>query len=308
VNGPTTGLRYVIITPARNEGKNIERLLASVTSQTVPPSKWIIVNDGSTDDTGDRVRDYLPRFPWIDLVDRPKVQDRNFASKVDGFNAGYRLAQELDFDIIGNIDADVSFDIDYFEFLLKKFAEDPALGVAGTPFVEDSGYSSVTDSYEGERHVAGGCQLFRRECFEEIGGYTAHRKGGIDWIAVTTARMKGWETRSFRDKSFHHHRRLGTGESNVFAAPFNYGRKDYYLGNHPLWEALRILYQMAKRPYALGGLALMCGYLWEAIRGEDRPITRELMAFHRKEEMQKLKVISRTIVKRKRTGIRTMDR
>ena len=158
-------------------------------------------------------------------------------------------------------------------------------------FTEDSGYSSSRDSFEGERHVAGGCQLFRGKCFEEIGGYIANRKGGIDWIAVTTARMRGWKTRSFGDRMFHHHRSLGTGESNSLAAFFNYGRKDYYLGNHPLWEMFRIIYRMAKKPYAVSGIVLLSGYLYEAFRREDRPVSEELVRFHRKEEMQKLKTI-----------------
>jgi len=301
MNGSINNFVYTIITPARNEGKNIGHLLASVTSQTVLPIKWIIVNDNSTDNTVDLVRDYLPRFPWIELVNMQNVRDRSFAAKVSCFNAGFQQVKMLDFDIIGNIDADVSFEVDYFEFLINKFAEDPNLGVAGTPFIEDSGYSSLYDSFEGENHVAGGCQLFRRKCFEEIGGYLANRKGGIDWIAVTTARMNGWKTRSFREKLFHHHRSLGTGESNSIAAFFNYGRKDYYLGNHPLWEILRIVYRMAKNPYAVGGLGLLSGYLWEAVLGKDRPVTQELIRFHRKEEMQKLKTIFRTIFTRNRT-------
>ncbi len=307
MDSSTTSLAYVIITPARNEGKNIGRLLSSVTSQTILPSKWIIVNDNSTDDTVELVRNCLPLFPWIELVNMNDVRDRSFAAKVDCFNAGLQRAKWLDFEIIGNIDADVSFEVDYFEFLLNKFAEDPNLGVAGTPFFEDSGYSSLHDSFEGERHVAGGCQLFRKKCFKEIGGYIANRKGGIDWIAVTTARMNGWKTRSFRDKMFHHHRSLGTGERSSFAAFFSYGRKDYYLGNHPLWEILRVIYQMAKKPYVVAGLVLLSGYFWEAFLRKDRPVTKELIKFHRKEEIQKMKTIFGAICTRNRADDRTMD-
>ncbi|MBP1658841.1 MAG: glycosyl transferase family 2 [Candidatus Aminicenantes bacterium] len=291
MNGPENGLVCVLITPARNESANIDRLLAAVTAQTVPPRRWIIVDDGSTDDTAERVRAYLPRFPWIELVSRREDRDRSFAAKVDGFNAGYERAKRHAFDIVGNLDADVSFEADYLEFLLGRFAADPSLGVAGTPFVEDSGYNTITDSFEGERHVAGGCQLFRRRCFEEIGGYVANPKGGIDWIAVTSARMKGWTTRSFRERSFHHHRSLGTGEGSPLAALFDYGRKDFYLGNHPLWEMLRVLYRMGRRPYLLGGLVLLTGYVRQALLREDRPVSPELIRFHRKEEMQKLKEI-----------------
>jgi len=282
---------YVIITPARNEENNIGRLINCVALQTCRPIKWVIVNDNSMDDTENVVDEFLTRFPWIELVTMRDVRDRSFSAKVDCFNAGLQRLEALDYDIIGNIDADVSFEADYFEYLLGKFADDPRLGVAGTPFVEDSGYNSSRDSHEGERHVAGGCQLFRRRCFNDIGGYRANRKGGIDWIAVTTARMRGWTTRSFGEKTFHHHRSLGTGESNAWSAFFSYGRKDYYLGNHPLWEMFRIVFRMAKRPWIVSGSLLLAGYLYEAFRQEDRPVSAELVRFHRREEMHKLKSI-----------------
>ena len=133
--------------------------------------------------------------------------------------------------------------------------------------------------------------MFRKECYQEIGGYVPNKAGGIDWIAVTTARMMGWTTQSFPQKVFYHHRALGTGDSNKTRSNFNYGRKDYYLGNHPLWEAFRILYRFTKRPYVLGGLVTLSGYLWALFTRMDRPISNELMAFHRNEEMRKLKAI-----------------
>ena len=291
-----TRLAYVIVTPARNEGNNIGRLISCVASQTCRPIKWVIVNDNSTDDTENVVGESLTRFPWIELVTMRDVRDRSFSAKVDCFNAGLRRLEAIDYDVIGNIDADVSFEADYFEFLLGKFADDPRLGVAGTPFVEDSGYNSSRDSHEGERHVAGGCQLFRRRCYDDIGGYIANRKGGIDWIAVTTARMRGWTTRSFGEKTFHHHRSLGTGESNPWSAFFSYGRKDYYLGNHPLWEMFRIVFRMAKKPRIAGGSLLLAGYLYEAFRREGRPVSAELVRFHRREEMRKLKSVFLTLL------------
>jgi len=173
---------------------------------------------------------------------------------------------------------------------MNKFAEDPSLGVAGTPFLEN-GYDSAKDSFEGENHVAGGCQLFRRQCFEEIGGYIGNPAGGIDWIAVTTARMKGWRTRSFLEKRFNHYRALGTAERGEIAALFSYGEKDYYLGNSPVWELFRVTYRMVHRPFLMAGLSLLAGYCWAASRRVRRPVSRELIRFHRREEMQKLRAI-----------------
>ena len=170
------------------------------------------------------------RFPWIELVQRSPRIDRSFAGKVHAFNAGLERVRSLEFDVIGNLDADLSFDPDYLEFLIGKFAEDPRLGVAGTPFTEDGGYDTARDSFEGENHVAGGCQLFRRQCFEEVGGYIPNPAGGIDWIAVTTARMKGWRTRSFPEKRFHHYRTLGTAGKSGLGSKLFVWRKGLLFG------------------------------------------------------------------------------
>jgi glycosyltransferase involved in cell wall biosynthesis len=287
--------KYVLVTPSRNEASFIEKTLESVVRQTVLPAKWVIVNDGSTDETGVVAAKYAGKYPWIEVVNLPVRQERNFAAKVNAFNAGQERVKDLDYELIGNLDSDVSLEEDHFEFLLLKFKDDARLGVAGTVFKEESGYNSETDSSEGQLHVSGQCQLFRRQCFQEIGGYFANKAGGIDWIAVTTARMKGWKTRSFREKSFFHHRHLGTAERSVFAAAFSYGEKDYYLGGHPIWELFRVGFRMLKRPYFVEGFALGLGYGWAAVRRLRRPISKELMAFHRREQMRKLKAIFRSI-------------
>jgi glycosyltransferase involved in cell wall biosynthesis len=291
-------MKYVLITPAHNEERFITKTLESMVAQTLLPERWIIVNDGSTDKTADIAADFARRFPWIELVHRSPRLDRHFGAKVHAFNAGLERVGSLDFDVIGNLDADISFDPDYLEFLIRKFAEDPRLGVAGTPFTEGEGYDSARDSFEGENHVAGGCQLFRRRCFEDVGGYTPNPAGGIDWIAVTTARMKGWRTRSFPQKRFHHYRPLGTAGKSGMAASFSYGEKDYYLGGSPLWQLFRVAYRTTKRP--LDGLALLVGYCWAAIRRAKRAVTRDLMHFHRREQMNKLKLIFHNLLRFKK--------
>ena len=284
-------MQYVLVTPARNEQDYIEKTVQSVIRQTKKPLTYCIVSDGSTDDTDKIVEKYAKAFDWIVLIRMSDKRERSFSAKVDCFNAGYKELKNQDFDVVGNLDADISFSEDYMEFLISKFETQDDLGVAGTPFIEDGGYSSISDSFEGRKHVAGGCQLFRKACFDDIGGYKANKAGGIDWIAVTTARMKGWTTQSFPQKVFSHHRSLGTGESNKFYSNFKYGQKDYYLGNHPLWETFRILYQLTKKPYVIGGLTTLLGYLWASLSRMERPISEELMAFHRDEEIRKLKAI-----------------
>lgn len=293
-------MNYVLITPARNEGRFIGKTLDSIVAQTLLPERWVIVDDGSTDDTSKIVESYTKRYPWIELVRRPERQDRNFAGKAHSVSAGLERLQSLEFEVMGNIDADVSFEPDYMEFLLERFSEDPRLGVAGTPFTQKGGYDSTKASFEGENYVAGPCQLFRYRCFQEIGGYIPNRAGGIDWIAVMTARMKGWKTRSFAEKRFHHYRTLGTAGRSTVAASFSYGEKDYYLGGSPVWQLFRVVYRMTKRPVLIDGLALLFGYCWAAIRRTKRPVSKELMRFHRREQMKKLRAIFGTLLRLKK--------
>lgn len=291
-------LKYVLITPACNEEAFIAKTLESMALQTHLPERWVVVDDGSTDRTAEIVEAYAARLPWIELVRNTNRKERTFASKVYAFNAGLEKIRSLEFDVIGNLDADISFGPDYLQFLMEKFSTDQRLGVAGTPFLEGDGYDSARDSFEGENHVAGGCQLFRRKCFSEIGGYIPNPAGGIDWIAVTTARMKGWKTQSFPEKRFHHYRTLGTAGRSNWAASFSYGEKDYYLGGSPLWQFFRVLYRSTKRP--LEGVALLSGYCWAAARRIKRPVSGELMHFYRREQMKKLRAIFRNLLKFKK--------
>jgi biofilm PGA synthesis N-glycosyltransferase PgaC len=281
-------VKYVLITPARNQPAFIEKTLDSVVAQTVLPERWIIVDDGSTDRTAQIVESYAKRRSWIELIRRSRRADRNFAGKAHAFNAGFERVRSLPFDVIGNLDADISFEPDYFEILIGKFCEFPKLGVAGTP-MREAKYHALKDSFYNERDVFGGCQLFRRHCFEDVGGYTPIQWGGIDWVAVRTARLKGWQTRSFSDRFFYHHRPMGATESTTWKAKFDYGRKDYFLGNHPLWQVFRVSFQMMKRPYVVGGLVLLLGYFYSFASRMERPVATELLKFHRQEQLERLK-------------------
>jgi biofilm PGA synthesis N-glycosyltransferase PgaC len=293
-------LHYVLITPSRNEEKYIEKTLESMIHQTVLPLKWVIVNDGSTDATAAIVGRYQASHPWIELVTLPPRKERHFAGKVLAFNEGLARVRDLPYDFIGNLDSDIDFGPDHFEFLLGKMIDNPRIGVGGTAYTQENGWDSTKDSFEGETCVHGACQLFRRACFEEIGGYVPNRGGGIDWIAVTTARMKGWQTRNFADRRFHHYRTMGTAERSKVGAMYDYGKKDYFLGGSPVWELFRAAYQMTKKPRLIGGLALFWGYCSEALRGAKRPVSPELMRFHRGEQSQKLRKILGTMIRLKK--------
>jgi glycosyltransferase involved in cell wall biosynthesis len=278
---------YILITPARNEARFIEQTIRSVIAQTIRPVRWIIVSDGSTDGTDEIVKGFLVENRWIELVRMPERRDRHFAAKVHCFNGGYQKVGNGSYEVIGNLDADITFESGYFEFLLKKFAEDPGLGVAGTPFVEGEG--SYDYRFTSVEHVSGACQLFRRQCFEEVGGYRPIKSGGIDWVAVTTARMKGWKTRTFTEKVSYHHRPMGTASSGQLKAWYNLGKQDYYLGGHPLWEAFRACLQMKNKPYVFGGMFLLAGFVWAFVTRIPRPIDAELIKFHQREQMQRLR-------------------
>jgi glycosyltransferase involved in cell wall biosynthesis len=259
-------LKYVLVTPARNEEAFIEGAILSVVSQTIRPERWVIVSDGSTDGTDEIIKQFAKEYAWIELLRMPEHRDRTFAAKAACFNAGYDRLKSGDFDLIGNLDADITLPDDYYEFLLGRFAEMPKLGVAGTPFIEDASRPqnhTYAHKFADLEHVSGACQMFRRQCFEEVEGYTPIKGGGIDWVAVTTARMKGWQTRTFVE--------------------------DYYVGGHPLWQVLRGIFQMKEKPFVLGGLFLIFGYFWAMVKRTPRPVSPELIAFHQGEQMARLR-------------------
>jgi glycosyltransferase involved in cell wall biosynthesis len=283
---------FAIVTPARNEAEFIELTLQSVIGQRVRPMRWVIVSDGSTDGTDEIVQKYAAENSWIRLVRMEERKSRDFAGKVRAFNAGYEQVRDLSFDVIVSLDADISFDQEYFSFLLEKLQADPGLGLAGTPFQEMTG--QVYDyRFVSIEHVSGACQVFRRRCFEEIGGYQPIRGGSIDHVAVISARMKGWKTRTFPEKVCLHHRGVGTAQHGIMGSKFRIGVKDYTIGNHPLWEMCRVLYQMTQPPLCMGGIALGSGYTSALLKRHPRPVSKELVAFHRKEQMLRLRQLMR---------------
>ncbi len=278
---------YVLITPARNEASFIELTINSVVAQSLRPLKWVIVSDGSTDGTDEIVRKYAEANNWIELIRLPEHRNRDFAAKVSAFNAGLARMDQLKYEVIGSLDADISFGADYFSFLLGKLAENTKLGLVGTPFAENG----VTYDYRfaSVEHVSGACQVFRRECF----GYTPMKFGGIDTVAVLSARMSGWQTRTFPEKTCDHHRKMGSATRSGLAVIFNTGFKDYVLGADPIWEFLRAIYRIPKKPYVIGGATLLLGYLWPLVRGTPRTAPEEIIAFRRQDQRARLRGLLR---------------
>ncbi len=280
-------LSYVLITAAKNEDRFIEKTINSVINQTELPLRWIIINDGSTDITGEIIEQYARKYEWIEPIVLPESRERHFGRKAVAFNKGYERIKNLDFDLIGNLDADISFDRDYFAFLISKFMVNPRLGVAGTPFREGS--RQYDYRFSRKEHVSGACQLFRRECFEEIGGYIPRKEGGVDLAAVLTARMRGWVTETFTEKYCVHNRPMGKAGPNFVKYTFRSGYGDYQFGVHPLWQFMRSVYQMSGRPLFITGALLLSGYVWAMLTGAQYAIPEEVVEFRRKEQQTWLK-------------------
>jgi len=299
-------LKYALMTAARNEEAFIEQTIRSVVAQTALPAKWIVVSDGSTDQTDNIVKKYAAQYEWIQLLRMPEHREHDFASKAHCLRAAWEALQPLPFDVIANLDADITFDADYMSFLLDKLAGDLRLGVVGTRFTENS--RQVYDyKFMNDEHVSGGAQIFRRACFEEVGGYIPMRRGGEDWAAVTSARMKGWRTRSYTEKLFVHHRPMGGNGQPRWSSHWRQGERDYLTGGHPLWQLSRSAYQTSRRPYIVGGLSLLCGFAWACLLGMKRPVPEDLMLFHRSEQMARLRRLLPLASKRVQLGLRGLE-
>ena len=282
---------YVLVTPARNERANIGSTLDSVIGQTVPPRAWVVVSDGSTDGTDQLVADYARRHHFVHLLRRERHGSTDFAAKVHAFNAGYahlQAVEDLEFDFVGNLDADVSFEPDYFARVLDAFARQPDLGVAGGIVLERIG-SEFVAQHISLNSVAGAVQMFRRQCFEAVSGFIPIPGGGEDATAQTLARMKGWTVATLPDLPVLHHGRVLGGARTVVQARFRRGVNNYIIGYHPLFQVASSLSRAVERPYVIGGLSALAGYCWAAARRPPRPVPADIVHFLRREQLQRLR-------------------
>ena len=285
--------RYVLVTAAYNEEALIERLIISVGSQVLLPLKWIIVSDGSTDRTDEIVRDYAGRSQYIQLFRITKDHPRNFAAQASAINAGLDQLKNYDYDYIGNLDADVSFESTYFERLIVHFENDGQLGLAGGSICEECRGEFRPRKSNRSYSVANAVQLFRRECLETLGGrYFILQYGGHDWQAEVTARMKGWHVQTFSELKVFHHRPTGAG-TGLWRHSFRQGLMDYSMGVHPLFEIAKLLARVLRQPYVPAPLFRLIAFLYAYCRGETRPVSKEFMAFMRKEQFERLRVLYR---------------
>ena len=280
---------YVLVTAAYNEAAYIEKPISSVIAQTVLPTRWVIVSDGSNDGTDEIASKYARQYPFIELLRITEDHPRNFVAQVNAINRGVRQLHNCRYDFIGNLDADVSFDSSYFERLLGKFDADPLLGLVGGSIFENSSTGFRPRSTNSVSAVAHAVQLFRRQCYEQCGGYTPLPYGGPDWYAEVTARMKGWQVRSFPDLPVYHHRPTGTA-GGLLKACFRQGRMDFSFGTHPAFEILKLARRLPSRPVGLGALFRAAGFIWSWLRREPRSVPAKFAEFLRREQIGRLRL------------------
>lgn len=284
---------YVLVTAAYNEEKFIAQTIDSVTSQTVLPQKWIIVSDGSTDKTDEIVRAYVEKYAFIKLYRITEEHPRNFAAQVNAINAGYALLKNVEFDFVANLDADISFDPSYYEALLGKFEANPKLGLAGGFVYEDHGKGFQPRRTNSTQSVAHATQMFRRLCFESIGGYLPLRYGGPDWVAEVMVRQQGWSAQAFPELVVHHYRPGGSTEGFV-RGWYRQGLMDYSLGSVPLFEIAKCVRRIPEHPFVVGALTRLAAFGLSYVARAPRLVSPEFMRYLREEQRQRLRAIIRS--------------
>ena len=279
---------YILITAAKNEEAYIEKTIQSVIAQTVPPQKWVIISDGSTDRTEEIVSQYAAKYDFIELLRAAAGEQRNFGSKAKAITAGYERVRSIDHEYVGILDADVSFSPTYYESIMQKFEQNPKLGIAGGILFDRRKEKYIKQRTSTNWSVSGPIQMFCRECYEQIGGYLPVR-GGVDAVAEVMARMKGWEVRAFTEIHVFHHRPTGAEKGSKWVIWFNRGVEDYLLGYHFVFVLARCIFRVIERPYLFGGLAMLCGYCWSWIRRTKRQVSSEFVQYLRREQMNRLR-------------------
>lgn len=277
--------RYAVITPARNEGSEIEQTIQSVLQQTVRPSAWVIVDDGSTDETGAILDRYAEQIPWIVVVHR---KDRGFrhpgGGVVEAVQDGYRALELADWEFIVKLDADLVLEPDYFERCLAEFSADPKLGIGGgTVYNISNGKREI----EGNPafHVRGATKIYRRGCWDALGGLLP--APGWDTLDEVKANMLGWRTRSFSNIPVLQRRATGSNDG-AWKDYVKNGRANYISGYHPLFMLLKCVKRVPQKPYVVAALGLGYGYLygyWNKIKTVNDP---ELIRYLRSQQLRRL--------------------
>lgn len=257
------------MSPVRDESRYIRRTLDAMVQQTVWPREWLIVDDGSTDDTPEIVASYQEDYPFIRLIRRQNRGKRVLGSGViEAFNFGREQLQS-DYRYICKLDGDMSFDPTYIETMLAALeADDRLAAVSGKVYRPED--DALVEEYIIDEMVAGQFKFYKREAFEAIGGFSQT----ILWdgIDIHKCRLEGWTTQSIRDPGarLFHHRLMGSSDKNVYKGRVRLGRGIWFMGYHPAYATASGLFRMAEKPYVIGGLLMIAAYWYAAMRREPR--------------------------------------
>jgi len=282
--------KYVLITPVHNEEQSIGQVIESVIAQTILPQKWLIVNDGSTDRTGEIIKRYAGQYDFITCLGLTREAiESYYGRRTRVVLAGYEKIKSLEYDFLGALDADITFEPTYYESILREFDSNPRLGIAAGAYMYE-----INNRFEkvlrDKRCTPGSMHVFRRECYEEIGGYVPLKHGGDDSLADIMARMHGWETRHFEEYQVIQHRAVGTGDGrSVLQARFRQGLTEYGIATHPLFMLAKSLRRaVLEKPYITGSLTRLAGFISGYLRREERGIPDDVVRFVRKEQIGRL--------------------
>jgi poly-beta-1,6-N-acetyl-D-glucosamine synthase len=283
------GTNYILLTAAKNEADYIGTTIQSVLRQTIRPRAWFIVDDGSTDRTAEIIRESAAKNPFIHLHSAGAGEGRNFGSQYKAIQAAYAMAQSLDFEFMGVQDADIEIErSDYYETVLKEFQRNSKLGITGGYIYERANGEWKCRGSNSVDSVAGGVQMFRRECFEQIGGYKPLTLGGSDWLAQIEARQAGWQAFALPELHALHYRPTSSA-SGRFRGLFKLGLLDASFGSHPLFESFKCGRRVMEKPLVLGSLIRLSGYLWWNLSRREPLISREAVAALQQDQWRKIK-------------------
>ena len=264
-------MRYVIITPVRDEEKRIEATIESVRHQSLLPAEWVIVDDGSTDRTGEIIDRYAAQYSWIRVIHRENRGYRKSGGGVmEAFYEGYNALNSSDWDFIVKLDGDLTFDFDYFDRCFEYFRQDPELGIGGGEICHDI-CGTLKVEANPRFHVRGATKIYRRACWKAIGGLWP--APGWDTIDEVKANMSGWKTYAFTDLRLLHHRFTGS-EEGLLRDRVKHGVACYVSGYHPIYVLASSVLRVTQKPYIVGSAAILYGfikgYLNQSPRVEDR--------------------------------------